>query len=294
MAVGHILTSYAIVQRKKTARKKPTGSRRAPRSALAVTSILLVFERNVTHSILPRVQLAMCDDRVCYGNFSKHKRTQRKHMVWSTECGGYAGTPPTPHPCPHREIPTIQPSYFFPNATMRTQSHAVAAPGFEPGCRRDPLAAARRAPSAPRAARCCAAAMRAAAPPAAPPCSPLPRSPPHPSPEATHPTPRPPTLLRPRLPSRPPVAAALPLLRRAVEHLPPTRTHVWSGGGHALRGGWKRGAAYLDEQFNDLLRSATSAESPQMIADGRGRSPLETDPGRRSDHGLPAVQMPPR
>ena len=232
--------------------------------------------------------------RVCYGNFSDHKRTQRKHTVWSTECGGYAGTPPTPHPCPHREIPTIQPSYFFPNATMRTQSHAVAAPGFEPGCRRDPLAAARRAPSAPRAARCSAAAMRAAAPPAAPPCSPLPRSPPHPSPEATHPTPRPPTLLRPRLPSRPPVAAALPLLRRAVEHLPPTRTHVWSGGGHALRGGWKRGAAYLDEQFNDLLRSATSAESPQMIADGRGRSPLETDPGRRSDHGLPAVQMPPR
>ena len=51
---------------------------------------------------------------------------------------------------------------------------------------------------------------------------------------------------------------------------------------------------YASTRVNDLLRSATSAESPQMIADGRGRSPLETDPGRRSDHGLPAVQMPSR
>ena len=34
--------------------------------------------------------------------------------------------------------------------------------------------------------------------------------------------------------------------------------------------------------MNDLLRSATSAKNPATIADGRGRSPEETDPGRRS------------
>ena len=131
--------------------------------------------------------------RVCYGNFSDHKRTQRKHTVWSTECGGYAGTPPTPHPCPHREIPTIQPSYFFPNATMRAQSHAVAAPAPWIRAWMPPRPSRGGAPRPQRAtrcallrrghARCCAASRAALQPPPPLPAPPLARG--HPPDPAT-------------------------------------------------------------------------------------------------------------
>ena len=227
----------------------------------------------------------------------------------STRCGlqSVGDTLAPPPPPTHARTERYQPSNphtFFPmqpcarNLTpSRPLDSSLDAAATLSRRRAAPL----RAPSAPRAARCSAAAMRAAAPPAAPPCSPLPRSPPHPSPEATHPTPRPPTLLRSRLPSRPPVAAALPLLRRAVEHLPPTRTHVWSGGGHALRGGWKRGAAYLDEQFKPFPLLNSSDEFRVQHASPGGRpyglpQPLHGHETRRRDrpNDFQAVRLPTR